>query len=207
MSRVTLLELERRIRRAARRLQATYTGSSAAKAYEAYCWILTLEAVEQHTMQPVTLRQLGQNNEIVLPGAPALSPSRYTYGEAATGLEIHAGLRVRGRSGVAHELDVSVLDPPGHRQVPPPGYVPGSRVRLGIEAKFYSGALGLDIGRAALGLNSDMWCRVRLATNRDAPRVVTLLTNRTRKAQAVDKLRPGWKHQELVAVQAIRAGL
>lgn len=72
-------------------------------------------------------------------------------------LEAHVGVRVIGRSGVLHECDVAVLD---HVEAVAcrAGDVPPrtASLILGIECKYYTSGLPLHLGRAFMGLSSEL---------------------------------------------------
>lgn len=202
-----------RIRRAVQHLPVTYSTSTVAAAYEAYCWMLTIEAVTTRTRTRPLLQNLGGNNAIRLPGAPARFPTRFTYAEFPCGWEVHAGIRATGRSGIAHQLDTSVIQGAAYTHVSAErGVVAGRHVLLAVEAKCYSGSLPLGIARAGLGLNSDIYGRFRLITNLrhqsvGARHVVHLLAARTQKAEGLVNVRPDARAFEICAVSRLAAAL
>lgn len=94
------------------------------------------------------------------PGVLRTSTQSFTHFCVTVGgwkcLEIHQGVKIRGRSGVEHEADVSLIhhaaadksritcESPHWRHVP-----------LAIEAKFYSAPISLPVVRGAMGLASE----------------------------------------------------
>lgn len=102
-------------------------------------------------------------------------------------LEAHIGVRVIGKSKVLHECDVAIIEQSEaetcrQRFVPPRS----SKVLLGVECKFYSTAIPLNLARAFIGLTSDLsFHRIVLVTNTQSESAEKLLSRR-------DKL---WEHQ------------
>jgi len=97
-------------------------------------------------------------------------------------LEAHIGVRVSGKSRVLHELDVCVLyrseaETSRRDQVHPRS----SKMLIGIECKFYSAALNLGLGRAFIGLGTDVTAdSTYFMTNSQSPPVEKLLSARGR---------------------------
>jgi hypothetical protein len=142
MAKPTTAELVGRIRAAGALLPARYApATTVAKTYEAYVWTLTIEAVQSIAKAgPVIRNAVGRS--IRLPGAPVAIMSGYTYAEfPPIGLEVHAGVQVIGRSGVRHELDVSVLRSDACLRARLGADLCSHHARLGIEAKCYDGSL------------------------------------------------------------------
>ncbi len=76
-------------------------------------------------------------------------------------LEVHLGIAVEGRSGVAHEFDVVVLTAAGANAARAALRDPKwSDVRVHVECKVFQDKLSLGLGRAMWGLSAD--CRLRL---------------------------------------------
>lgn len=74
----------------------------------------------------------------------------------AQSLEVHLGVMVTGRSGVAHEYDVLVLPAEAAQSARDAGEHPSYRdVVLQAECKFYSGELPLGLARGLRGLSAD----------------------------------------------------
>lgn len=98
-------------------------------------------------------------------------------------LEAHVGIRVSGKSGVLHELDVCVLrrseaETSRSEHVHPRQ----SKVLIGIECKFYTAALNLGLARSFVGLGVDMTAKNTVfVTNTSSPSVEKLLSARERK--------------------------
>lgn len=71
--------------------------------------------------------------------------------------EVHTGVKVMGHSGVAHEADLLVLPTEEAWAVRDRKRTPGHRrVHLVGECKFYADKLGLPLGRAFVGLASEI---------------------------------------------------
>lgn len=72
-------------------------------------------------------------------------------------LEGHIGIYVEGRSRVVHECDVAVLSQADANHCRQNSVHPvRSKLELGVECKYYSSRLGLDLGRSFLGLSEEM---------------------------------------------------
>jgi hypothetical protein len=107
-------------------------------------------------------------------------------------LEIHLGIRVVGRSKVAHECDVAILDQveaERSRQ----GLVHPRRSGLvaSIEAKNYAASPGIGIGRAFIGLSSELTeikCTLAFPARRSSS-IAALLADRS--SEFFDELIPG----------------
>ena len=93
-------------------------------------------------------------------------------------LEAHVGVRVSGKSGVLHELDVCVIRRSEAlisraSQVHPRH----SKVIIGVECKFYTSALSLGLARSFVGLGVDMTAKnTFFVTNASSPSVERLLS-------------------------------
>ncbi len=206
MAKPTIVELVTRINAAAALLPCQYAGVVAvAKVYEAYVWTLTVEAVVSagHAKPRIVDDVAGI---IELPGAPIRISTKHTYAEfPQAGLEVHANVRVRGRSGVRHELDVSVLRSGPCDKAREGSALCSHHAALGVEVKCYDKPLDLDLGRSMLGLNSDTRCPVQLVTNTCAPKVATMLEKRTKAARLLPWVSPDHPGLEEKAVNALAA--
>lgn len=93
-------------------------------------------------------------------------------------LEVHAGVRVSGKSAVLHECDVAVIEQfeaatCRFNRVPPRS----SKVVLAVECKFYSTLLELGLARSFMGLAKDLSSReVVFVTNSRSDSVEKLLS-------------------------------
>jgi hypothetical protein len=199
-------ELVTRIHSAAALLPSQYAAATAvAKTYEAYVWMLTVEAVQRVANSGPTIAN-AQGGTISLPGAPVSILSGYTYASfPAANYEVHAGVRVAGRSGVLHELDVSVLDAKSCRRARRGARLSSSHAALGIEVKCYAGSLGPGVGRSALGLNSDTYCKIRLVTNTRDTKARRMLIKRTTNCRLMPFVRPSNPLAEAAAVAGFAA--
>ena len=140
--------------------------SAVSDLYEGYLFSLILDAARTERAR-VTLCSAGGGNPnpFVFRTSPGYLNSRqqnYGYAEIAFPrcpvLEAHVSVRVAGHSNVLHECDVSVIDQAEatlcrgttDRLAPR-----SARVRIAVEAKYYTTALPLYQGRAFLGLVRD----------------------------------------------------
>jgi hypothetical protein len=206
MAQPTIVELVTRIKAAAALLPYQYAAvADVAKVYEAYVWTLTVEAVVSagHAKPRIVNDVAGV---IKLRGAPIRISTKHTYAEFPdAGLEVHANVRVRGRSGVCHELDVGVLHSGPCDKAREGSALCSHHAALGVEVKCYDKPLGLDVGRGMLGLNSDTRCPVQLVTNTRAPKVATMLEKRTKAARLLPSVSPNQPSREEEAVNALAA--
>lgn len=110
------------------------------------------------------------------------------------------GVRVSGKSAVLHELDVCVLDRTEAQTCRSGQAHPRhSKVRIGVECKFYTSHLSLALARSFLGLGVDMTARATFfVTNSESRSVEKLLSARNRNWESL--LFPG----STVAVERMR---
>jgi hypothetical protein len=142
------------------------TRSASHDLYEAYIFSLVLRAarVEGATSIQYRCSRGGTPQEFVFRTSPGyLNSLSQNYGYAQVNfdrcpeIEVHAGVRVEGNSGVLHECDVSVLFKE-EADLCRAGVIRAprsSKVVLAVEAKFYSVDLSLHLGRGFLGLCTD----------------------------------------------------
>ena len=140
------------------------------KLYEAYVFGLCLKAIRELNVVPVFCGINGDPNPFIFRGAPGKISSRLkNYGYVKFEIndhefELHSGIEFRGTSGMTHELDVCIMrasDAQSCRESnedPAPASLVG-----GWECKFYGGNLHKSLGRAFVGLVSDMGSNFRLS--------------------------------------------
>lgn len=166
------------------------TQSDISDIYEGYIFVVLLEAARIEGAQVVfsSIRP-GSGDQFVFRTSPGyLNSQRRNYGYAeirfprCPTLEAHLGVRVAGQSNVLHECDVSVLDQSeaelcrGVMQTLAPR---SARVRIAVEAKFYTTAVGLQLGRSFLGLVRDLSAdNVFFIFNHEAESVERLLAHK-----------------------------
>jgi hypothetical protein len=140
------------------------------KAYEAYVFGLCLRSVRELGVTPVLRGISGPPVPFIFRGGPGqIHSPRRNYGFAEFSLnggdfEIHAGVEFKGSSGMTHELDVCIMrqaDADRCRQ--DPDDPPSSSLVAGWECKFYAQRLDKVLGRAFVGLISDMGTNLRLS--------------------------------------------
>lgn len=97
-------------------------------------------------------------------------------------LEAHVGIKVAGKSGVLHELDVAVLERAEAENCRRNSVSPRStKVLVGIECKFYASALKLHLARGFIGLVNDLSAKSPFfVTNTNSASVEKLLSHRVR---------------------------
>jgi len=161
------------------------TPYSAGKAYEAWVFLKLKSLMDQSTViSNVTLRNhSGQPtpSPVVVRGGPgnilrAGGPNGPNYasyvsfevpqaGGAVNEYEMHLGVQFTGRSGAAHEFDISII-PRGvgqHFRTHGPGR-PTGHPRVGLELKKYGSNLDVSIPRGFIGALFDCshWGRQRI---------------------------------------------
>ena len=173
--------------------------TSASDLYEAYVYTLVLSAAQSESFG-VTFHHISTPPPGVLtfrtsPGHiyTATQPFSYSVLTAPSGVELeaHVGVRVRGKSQVAHECDVLILRRDEAvacrlNRVDPRHY----RAELCVECKFYAISLDLGLLRGFVGLSADLAGPVStLASNVSSVSVSRLFKSHKRKWE--DDLTPG----------------
>lgn len=167
------------------------TASAANDIYEAYIFSIIIEAARAENAISISFRSRTQANPSVFifrtsPGYLASITQDYGYAEIAfqgkPTLEAHVGVRVAGASSVLHECDVCVLlqeEANVCRNNPSTVTPRSSKVIIAVEAKYYSGDLGLYLGRAFLGFLSDVSAdKSFFIVNRDCSSIEKLLSHK-----------------------------
>jgi hypothetical protein len=113
-------------------------------------------------------------------------------------LEAHTGIKVAGKSGVLHELDVAVLERAEAENCRLNSVSPRStKILIGVECKFYSSALQLHLARGFLGLVNDLSSkRPFFVTNTSSNSVEKLLSHRAPHSWEKD-ITPTCKNNEV----------
>ncbi len=166
------------------------TQSAASDIYEAYIFSIVLQAATTEGAQ-VTLASIlsGATSQFVFRTSPGyLNSRRRNYGYAeirfprCPTLEAHVSVRVAGHSHVLHECDISVIDQVEAQlcRASTQRLAPRSaRVRIVVEAKFYTTDLALHLGRGFLGLVRDISAEnAFFVFNRDADSIERLLAHK-----------------------------
>lgn len=134
--------------------------------YEAYSFGLVLQAgrrvgasvsFEDVNGSATTSLVFRTSPGTVYPGSKAIP---YTHGvlrfPKGVEFEVHQGVYVSGKSGVAHECDVAVVERTEAQTCRSRRVNPRSKcVLLAVECKLYA-ALGIDLARSFIGLTSDL---------------------------------------------------
>jgi len=154
--------------------------------FEAYIFALAVEAARNEG-GTVTLRKHPASSSAGVvfrtsPGAIYSTTHSYTYATVqfpgpVPELEIHLGVYVSGRSNVAHECDVVILESQEADTARRGGHPRCSKVVASAECKYYTTPLGLSLGRSFLGLSAELnygFCS--LISNTSAPSVAKVLT-------------------------------
>lgn len=158
-------------------------GASPSDLYEAALLAVGIESIRAAGATSLVLTNDGWTPalEINLRRSPGyLWTSGFTHAVASFSgttrtLEAHLGVFVVGESGVPHECDVAVLDGREAERSRRGGIHPRkSGLVAAIEAKHYAASPGIDIGRAFIGLASEMG-HARSSLAFPAPGATTLM--------------------------------
>lgn len=170
------------------------TASAGSDIFEAYVLSIIIEAAQREG-GAVTFRNVDGSVPTVFtfrtsPGHIWWDSQPYTYARiefpGSPMLEAHMGVYVTGKSGLIHEADVLVLlgeeaELARQNQVPPRS----RRAIIAGECKFYASNLRLGLGRAFVGLCSDLSSReCFFVTNATSVSVEKLLTHQRKKWQS-----------------------
>jgi hypothetical protein len=156
--------------------------------FEAFLFILVLDAArsmgatasyEDPRGTPTRALTLRTSPGRIYTTSPAYTHAVLAF-DGADPLEAHVGIYVAGRSTVAHECDVAVIDKAEAQRARAQGVHPrSSKARFTVEAKFYATPLGIALAREFTGLRSDLSAQTSLfVTNTTAESVARLLSHR-----------------------------
>jgi hypothetical protein len=133
--------------------------------YEAFVWLLAIRAAREEGAT-VSLQTAGGQpvNAPVLRSSPGvISSPNLDFTHAVISfpgrpvLEAHLGIKLDGKSGVAHEADVAVLEQSEANLCRDNGVNPRySSALIVVECKYYSTPLPLGLSRSFLGLCREM---------------------------------------------------
>jgi hypothetical protein len=153
--------------------------------YEAFVWLLAIRAAREEGATVFLQTAGGQvANAPVLRASPGvISSSNLSFTHAVISfpgrplLEAHLGIKLDGKSGVAHEADVAVLEQTEadfcRTTKVNPRY---SSALIVVECKYYSTPLPLGLSRSFLGLCRELRAAdCFFVANRDAPSVSRVL--------------------------------
>lgn len=168
------------------------SSGAANDAFEVYVFTLALRAGREEgatiqfqsasgVMNPTPLRFRTAPGRIYAP------TNDYTHGVLVfpNGLayEVHIGVYVEGLAGVVHECDISVIDAAEGQFCRRTRVHPKkANVLLTAECKFYTGKLGIALGREFLGTTADLGSEGRfMLSNSDGRSVDRVLAHHKRK--------------------------
>lgn len=189
--------------------------NTADAAYAAYVFGLALRAAERvadpNSVRLDSAKKSPPPKTFVIRGSPgALHSTDQDYGYAVfkydgRNYEIHLGVQYRGSSDVLHEFDISIIPAQdadeSRKKKRPPG---PSKPCAVFECKFYAHRLGIEIGRAIVGLKSDFTGVPisRLVSNSESDSVALFLkkTNRPKLSKHIE---PGNPDMETEFVYAL----
>jgi len=143
----------------------TLTAAAANDRYEAFIWLLVIQAAQAEQAQVALVDVYGNAATAPLlrtsPGVIASQAYPYTHAVISfpgkPPLEAHVGIKTAGKSSVPHECDVMVLEQVEADACRTSGANPryGSAVIV-VECKYYSDNLPLRLSREFLGLCKEM---------------------------------------------------
>lgn len=174
------------------------TGASASDLYEAALLAVAIESIRAAGATELRLTNDGVKpaHEVNLRRSPGyLWTPGFTYAVASfpgtdKTCEAHLGVYVVGESGVPHECDVAVIDGREAERSRRGSIHPRkSGLVAAIEAKHYAASPGIDIGRAFIGLASEMG-HARSSLAFPAPGATTLMRLLARRSSC--DAQPGW---------------
>jgi len=168
--------------------------SAGSDIFEAYVLSVILDAAEAEGAT-VAFRNVDGSIPTVFtfrtsPGHIWWNNQPYTHAEVqfqnAPLLEVHMGVYVTGKSGLIHEADVLVLLSEEAQLSRNNGVPPRSkRSLIAAECKFYAANLTIGLGRAFVGLCSDLSTReCFFVTNSSSVSVEKLLTHKRKQWQS-----------------------
>lgn len=169
--------------------------SLANDAYELYAFTLLLKAAHAEGCLPITFStSSGSTSPTVLrfrtsPGSIYSQAHDYCHANvtfpAGIAYEVHIGVYVAGVAGVLHECDVAVIRADEaafcrRNRVHPKR----AHVLIAGECKFYTGNLGIALGREFLGATTDLSSDGRfLLSNSDGNSIDRVLAHHKRRRQ------------------------
>lgn len=158
--------------------------------FEAYVLALVIRAAKSEGASITFLTRTGKPaSTLVLRTAPGYVYSKahdYTHAviefEGRPPLEAHTGIKVAGKSGVLHELDVAVLERAEAENCRLNSVSPrSSKVYVAVECKFYTSSLQLHLARSFVGLVHDLSVNSPFfVTNTSSASVERLLSHRVK---------------------------
>jgi hypothetical protein len=156
--------------------------------FEAFLFTLVVDAAqsigagiqyEDNAENPTTRLVLRTSPGRIYTPAPNYTHALLNF-SSADPLEVHVGIFVAGKSTIAHECDVAIVERAEAHRARLQGVHPrSSRTLFTVEAKFYATALRIGLAREFTGLCSDLSAGMStFATNTTAINVARLLSHR-----------------------------
>ncbi len=109
--------------------------------------------------------------------SPASAPGFVKIDYNGQEYELHGGVRIEGRSGVLHELDVAVFKRDEAVRCRQNSISPSySKTKMLFECKFYGNSLPLHLGREFIGLCAECSMRIKaIASNQERDEIRRLI--------------------------------
>jgi hypothetical protein len=183
--------------------------------FEAYVLTLVIRAARSEGASVTYMTRSGNPASTLLlrtsPGYIYSTAHDYTHAVLEFGgrpaLEAHTGIKVAGKSGVLHELDVAVLERAEAENCRWNSVSPrSSKVYVAVECKFYTSSLQLHLARSFVGLVNDLSVNSPFfVTNTSSVSVERLLSHRVKHGWEKD-ITPACKNTEVDRfVHAVRS--
>jgi hypothetical protein len=183
-----------------------YVLSGVLRAAQAESWSVTLEDMNEQPAN-VALFRRSPGNIYASAGSQNFTHFLLEHDDAPP-LEAHVGIKVTGKTGVEHECDVAVLSKDTAEWCRMHGVHPkSSRLILAVECKFLAGLVPLHLGRAFVGLESDLssqFGECHFVVNTSSMSVMKMLARQNRCSH--EHVRPGSNRFDIFQ-NACRAGL
>jgi hypothetical protein len=164
-------------------LYEAYVVTALVQAALAEQWAVQLEDIDE-TATATALFRRSPGNIYPTPGGQTFT--HFALSKAGVpDLEAHIGIKVTGKSDVEHECDVAVLPKEAARFCRTNRVHPRSaRLLFAAECKYYLGNITLGLGRAFIGLATEMssqYGECHFVVNTSSPSVMKMLARQKRR--------------------------
>jgi len=164
-------------------LYEAYVMTALIQAALAEQWTVQLEDINEAPSSTALFRR-SPGNIYSAPGGQAFTHFSLTKA-GAPDLEAHIGIKVTGKSDVEHECDVALLPKEAARFCRANRVHPRSaRLLFAAECKYYLGNITLGLGRAFIGLATEMtsqYGECHFVVNTTSPSVMKMLARQKRR--------------------------
>jgi hypothetical protein len=164
-------------------LYEAYVVTALVQAALAEQWAVQLQDINE-TANATALFRRSPGNIYATPGGQAFTHFSLSK-PGVPDLEAHIGIKVTGKSDVEHECDVAVLPKDAARFCRTNRVHPRStRLLFAAECKYYLGNITLGLGRAFIGLATEMssqYGECHFVVNTSSPSVMKMLARQKRR--------------------------